>query len=132
MIVLDQNELLLVDSGLPSDTFNKIGRARMNETDADGRIREAVGYFHRARRPFAWWVGPGSRPLDFEDRLRRHGLVSTESELGMALELRDLPASLNAPDNLVIRRVQSLNEIADFSAVFAANWEPFDSAVGAF
>jgi hypothetical protein len=121
MTVLDQDDLLVVDSGLHSDTFDKIGRARLSETDADRQIAEAVGYFRGARRPFAWWVGPGSRPLDLEDRLRRHGLVSTESELGMVLELRDLPAKLDTPDNLVIRRVQSLQEIPDSSAVFAAN-----------
>lgn len=132
MTVLDHEDLLLVDSGLPSDTFNKIGRARLSESDADQRIGEAVAHFRRARRPFAWWVGPGSRPLDLEDRLGRHGLVSAESELGMAMELRDLPRKPHAPENLVIRRVQSLSEIADSSAVFAANWEPPDPAALVF
>jgi len=132
MTVLDHEDLLVVDSGLPSDTFNKIGRARLSESDADRRIAEAVSHFRRARRPFAWWVGPESRPLDLEDRLRRHGLVSAESELGMAMELRDLPPKPDASENLIIRRVQSLAEIADSSAVFAANWEPPDPAVLAF
>ena len=132
MTVLDHEDLLLVDSELPSDTFNKVARARLSESDADRRIAEAVIRFRRARRPFAWWVGPGSRPLDLEDRLRRDGLVSAESELGMTMELRDLPPRPDAPENIIIRRVQSLNEIADSSAVFAANWGPPDAAAIAF
>jgi ribosomal protein S18 acetylase RimI-like enzyme len=132
MTVLEQEDLLLVDSALPSDTFNKIGRARLSEPEADRRIAEAIGHFRRARRPFAWWVGPGSRPLDLEDRLRPHGLVSAEYELGMAMELRDLPGKPHAPKNLVIRRVHSLEDIANSAAVFAANWEPPDPAALAF
>jgi ribosomal protein S18 acetylase RimI-like enzyme len=132
MTVLDQQGLLLVDSGLASDTFNKIGRARLSEHEADRRIAEAISHFRLAHRPFAWWVGPESRPLDLEDRLRRHGLVSAESELGMTMELRDLPPNPHPPENLFIRRVQSLGEMADSSAVFAANWEPPDPAALAF
>ena len=132
MTVLDPEDLLLVDSGLPSDTFNKIGRARLSESDADRRIAEAITHFRRVRRPFACWVGPGSRPFDLEDRLWRHGLVSAESALGMAMELRDLPHKQDAPGDLVIRRVQSLGDIANFSAVFAAIWEPPDPAALAF
>jgi ribosomal protein S18 acetylase RimI-like enzyme len=132
MTVLDQEDLLLVDSGLASDTFNKIGRARLSELEADRRIAEAVGYFLDASRPFAWWVGPASRPLDLEDRLRRHSLASAESELGMVMELRDLPPKPDAPRDLVIRRAQSLRQIADSSSVLAANWEPPGPAAIAF
>jgi ribosomal protein S18 acetylase RimI-like enzyme len=132
MTVLDQQDLLLVDSGLASDTFNKIGRARLSEAEADRRIAEAISHFRLARRPFAWWVGPESRPLDLEARLRHHGFVAAESELGMAMELRDLSPKPHAPKKLVIRRVESLEEITDSSAVLAANWEPADPAVLAF
>jgi ribosomal protein S18 acetylase RimI-like enzyme len=132
MTVLDQEDLLLVDSGFRSDTFNKIGRARFTDSDADRRIAEAVTHFRRAGRPFAWWMGPGSRPLDLEERLGRHGLVSAESELGMVLELRDLAPKPDTREDLVIRRVRSLREIADSSQVFAANSEPPDLAAIAF
>ena len=64
----------------------------------------------------------GIETARFERRLERHGLVSAESQLGMTMELRDLPPKPDVPENLMIRRLQSLSEIADSSAVFARNW----------
>jgi ribosomal protein S18 acetylase RimI-like enzyme len=96
------------------------------------RIREAVHHFRGVRRPFAWWVGPGSFPLDLENRLRNHGLAPAESELGMSLELRELPARIDLPKCLTIRRVSSRQEIADFASIFASNWQPPDPEVAAF
>lgn len=129
MTVLDDEHLLLVDSGLPSDSFNIVARARLADSEADRRIAEVVQHFRAANRPFAWWVGPASRPLDLESRLPRHGFRPAESELGMFMELRDLPRKISHPEGLEIRRVSSPQDVADFAAVFAANWEPLDPAV---
>src|SRR5689334_17888666 len=82
MVVEDDDDLLLVDSGLPSDMFNQITRARMTPAVADRRIAAALEHFRHAGRPFAWWVGPGSRPLDLEQRLEAQGLRAAGSELG--------------------------------------------------
>lgn len=132
MTVDDCSDLLLVDSGLPTDTYNKIARARLREDDADRRIGEAVGHFRRAGRPFAWVVGPGARPLDLEQRLPQHGLRAAECDVGMAMELADLPLQVDIPAGLEIRRVGTVSELADFGDVSAANWDPPDRAVSAF
>lgn len=137
MTIVDEADLLVADSGLASDTFNKIARARLVESDVDRRIAEAVAYFTGVERPFAWWVGPGSRPLDLEDRLRDRGLEATEHELGMATELRNLPPEfdslgLDSLGGLTVRRVACAEELTDFASVIAANWEPPDQAVFGF
>ncbi|MBI1940985.1 MAG: GNAT family N-acetyltransferase [Acidobacteria bacterium] len=132
MTVEDREDLLLTDSGLHSDTFNKIARARLTQADADRRIAEALGYFRNARRPFAWWVGPCSRPLDLERRLEEHGLRAAEFERGMAMELAQLPERPAAPADLSVRRVRDSGELADFAAVLADCVEPPDPAVIAF
>jgi ribosomal protein S18 acetylase RimI-like enzyme len=132
MTVLEDEDLLLVDSGLPSDSFNIVARARLADSEADRRIAVVVQHFRAANRPFAWWVGPASRPLDLETRLPRHGLRPAESELGMSMELRDLPRKMSQPEGLEIRRVSSPQDVTDFAAVFAANWEPLDHAVPPF
>src|SRR4029077_6248044 len=62
---------------------------RLPESDVDRRIAGAVLY--GVERPFAWWVGPGGRPLNLEDRLRDYGPEATEYQLGMAMELWDPP-----------------------------------------
>jgi len=132
MTVLDQEDILLVDSGLPSDTFNKAARARFAEAEADRRIAEVIQHFRAAKRPFAWWVGPGSRPLDLENRLRRHGLAAAESQVEMSRELSSLPPSMDVPKELIIRRASSPQHVAAFASVFDANWEPRDPAVLSF
>jgi ribosomal protein S18 acetylase RimI-like enzyme len=132
MTVLDEGDLLVVDSGLSSNTFNKIARARLQESEVDRRAKEALAYFTGVERPFAWWVGPGSRPLDLENRLREHGLEATEYELGMAMELSELPPNRDCPRDLTARCVTCLEELTDFASVFAANWQPPDPAVLVF
>jgi ribosomal protein S18 acetylase RimI-like enzyme len=132
MHVGDAGDLLLVDSGLPCETFNKICRARLDEPVADGRIAEAVGYFRRRQRPFSWWVGPCSRPSDLGARLERAGLRAAERELGMLAKPADLPREQPQADGLEIRRVATLAELQDFVRVTAGNWEPPDEQVGVF
>jgi ribosomal protein S18 acetylase RimI-like enzyme len=133
MKVIEKDGLLIVDSGLRTDTFNKVCRARLRESEADRRIAEAIAYFRDVQRPFAWWVGPGSRPLDLESRLQDQGLrAAAEPELGMAMELGALPARVDGPSNLVVRRVRSVRELTDFSHLFAANWDPPDQSAVIF
>ncbi len=127
MTVWDTKDLLLVDSGLVIDNFNRICRARMSDGEADRHIGEALGYFRSVQRPFAWWVGPCSRSFDLEKRLTEKGLRPAEYELGMAMELKDLPRSPDGPGNLTVRRVETLKDLADAIAVFGG-----DASIGAF
>jgi len=88
----------------------------LQESKVNLRIVEAIAYFRVAKRPFAWWVGPGSRPLDLEDRLYDHGLRATECELGMAMELCDLPPKLDYLGHFAVRCVTRPKEMTDFVA----------------
>jgi len=132
MTVIDDDDLLLVDSSLASDTFNKIARARITPLASNARIAGAVQYFRTARRPFAWWVGPCSRPLDLETRLLDYGLCTAESELGMALDLRNLRSPAYQVANLVVERVSTPEQVSDFSRVVSENWKPPDPVVELF
>jgi GNAT superfamily N-acetyltransferase len=132
MLVEDTEDLLLVDSGLPSDTFNQIARARLTPVDADRRIAEALEHFRSVGRPFSWWVGPGSRPLDLERRLEDHGLRAVGTELGMALEWTALPTRPPLPTGLAVQRVRTAGDLADWVAVIGSCDDPPDPAVAAF
>lgn len=129
MIAEERGGLFLVDSGLPSDTFNKILGARLEEAGADERIEEALSHFRRAARPFTFWVGPCSRPLDLEARLRAKGLRASELELGMSIELGRRPGGIAIPPEAEIRRVRSRQELAAFSEVLANLVDPPDVQV---
>jgi GNAT superfamily N-acetyltransferase len=129
MLVEDADDLLLVDSGLPTDTFNKILRTRLTAGDADRRIAAAIRHFRVAGRPFAWWVTPSTRPPDLERRLVKHGLRAEERELGMVCELSSLPTAVEVPAGLEIRQVRSGAELEGFARVMSECWEPPDAAV---
>jgi len=129
MFVDDREDLLIVDSGLPTDTFNKILRARLDAGNADTRIEEALDHFRAVQRPFAWWIGPLAQPADIEDRLQRHGLRPAETELGMSARLDQLPAALELPPGLEIRAVTTQEQLEHFCAIQAANWDPPDRIV---
>lgn len=131
MKVEEDDGLMLVDSGHASDTFNKVLRARLAPDSADSRIRAALDYFRDCGRPFTWWLGPCSRPLDLPARLEAHGLRASERELGMAIDLARLPEP-ETPDGAEIRRVRTERELSDFASVLAGLAELPDPDVAAF
>ena len=116
--------LVIVDSGLGSDTFNKVLGTRLPEDGADARIEEALAYIRGTGRRFTWWVGPCSRPVDLEARLRRHGLQAEEYELGMTIDLETAPTQVDLPDGATIERVATEAQLADFAGLLAGLSEP--------
>ncbi len=129
MRVVDDHELLLVDSGLPCDTFNLVCRARLDRENASRRIRAVVDYFAGVGRPFSWWLSPGDQPLDLGDRLAAAGLQRAESEVAMAADLDTLRLIEPTPGGLCILRVRTAAQLRDFAELMAANWNPPDPDV---
>jgi ribosomal protein S18 acetylase RimI-like enzyme len=131
MNVSDLGGLLVVDSGLANDTFNKILSARLDEASAGERIDRALARFRDRGLPFSFWVGPCSRPLDLESRLRERGLRPSEYELGMSIDLDEVPG-VELSAEAEIRRVRGEEELAAFSTVLANLAAPPDELVTRF
>ena len=129
MRVIEKGGLVLVDSGLPCDTFNLVCGARLESHTAPQRAREAIAYFRDAGRPFSWWVGPADRPRDLGDLLVAAGLAPAEGELAMAADLAALPVDDLSPDGLRIEPVHAEDQLRDFARIVAANWTPPDPQV---
>jgi ribosomal protein S18 acetylase RimI-like enzyme len=129
MRVVDQPHLVLIDSGLPCDTFNLTCRARLDPAEAGDRAREGLDYFRQAQRPFSWWIGPADRPANLGDLLLGLGLERVETELGMVAALSELRRGELPPEGLRIVRVASEAQLRAFALVLAANWTPPDPDV---
>lgn len=158
MLVRDMGGAVLVDSGLGSDTFNKVlwgydarGEAAEPERPEE-TLRAATDWFAGRRpaglldipgrllppatdRPFAvWGSAPDERALNrqrlfFEGRGYRVG----ERESGMFLPLAEREARApQTPEGLRIVPVRTAGDLAAFAEVMAANWSPPDEDVKSF
>jgi GNAT superfamily N-acetyltransferase len=129
MPVENTPELVVVDSGLPCDTFNVVCRARLDPATAPARIRAAIDSFTRTGRPFSWWHGPADQPPDLATYLQAAGLRPAERELAMVANLAALPSDTPLPDGLSIQRVRTARQLNHFAAIVAAGWTPPDQHV---
>jgi ribosomal protein S18 acetylase RimI-like enzyme len=132
MRVREDTGVVLADSGLPCDTFNTACRARLTTEAADAVIRDAIAWFGDAGRPFSWWLSPGDEPRDLGRRLEAAGLVPTETEVAMRLDLGAAALDVPVPIRFEIRRATIAAELAHFAAINAANWTPPDPHVVTF
>ena len=133
MLVEEAPDLVLVDSGLPTDTFNAVCRARLGSDSAAQLIEAAVMHFRQKNLPFSWWVGPLSEPATLGEELEEYGFSFAEQEIGMAADISCLPSDHTmVPEGLHVRRVSDERDLSDYAHVVAANWDPPDEAVNAF
>lgn len=135
MQVFFDDELVVVDSGFATDTFNVVCRARLSREASGERIRSVLRHFQSNRRPFAWWVGPADRPRDLGSVLVEHGFAAAGTEPGMAANLGGLQslASVDvAPGGLRIERARTEAQVREFAGALAALAEPPDPTVVRF
>lgn len=132
MTVLPDQDLVIADSGLPDDSFNFVGLARLAGPDTPGRISAVVASIAATGRPFAWRVGPASEPADLSVLLTAAGLPVTVTEPAMWLPLSEAPANLAAPAGLDIRVAATAAELRDWAWVLAATSDPPARAVVEF
>lgn len=123
MAVRQAPDLLVADSGLDDDTFNFVGAAAFTAADAATRITQAVRDLAPTGRPFAWRVGPASRPANLSSLLTNAGLPATATEPAMWARLAE-PRLAQGLDGLHITIVRTAAELRDWSWVLAANWDP--------
>jgi ribosomal protein S18 acetylase RimI-like enzyme len=123
MAVQDRDGCMLVDSGLPSDTFNILFCPGQ---PADATLRDAVSYFRSRQLSFAAWVGPESQAGPLLEGL---GLRPTEAETGMLLSPADF-RPCDPPAGLRVERVTDTSHLAHFASVVAG--QPSDALVVEF
>ncbi len=159
MLVRDLGGALLVDSGLPSDTFNKVlwecdGSGlpcRLDPQQAGEPLQAAADWFAGKRprdlllvpgaelppateRPFIVWAGAeDSGALNRQQtQFGRLGYSVGERETGMALPLNLWTPPDTVPEWFRIFPVKTAAQLSACAEVIAANWSPPDEAVKTF
>jgi len=122
----EDEDLVVIDAGLDSNTVNLVCRARLDPEWVAERAGAVIRHFATNRRPFSWWVGPADRPIDLGKRLEGLGLVNTEGELAMAADLAALTPSGPPPDGLRIARVRTGAELRLFAELLVGALDPPD------
>ena len=89
----------------PIDYHNCVVYADLAQEEADGEIEASLRRMRAHGVPGSWHVGPSMRPPDLGARLIAHGFEYGGDDIGMAVDLSELPNEVPAPDDFVIEQV---------------------------
>ena len=89
----------------PIDYHNCVVFADLTREEADGEIEASLQRMRSHGVPGSWHVGPSMRPPDLGGRLIAHGFEYVGDDIGMSVDLSELPERVPVPENLVIERV---------------------------
>ena len=126
-------EIHWVIGSSPIDYHNCVVRAQLAPDTADAAISASIERFEVHGVPGSWHVGPSMQPPDLGDRLRRHGFVEAEEDIGMAIHLGELPEAVPVPESFKIERVVDERGLTAWTSVIARSFgegEPEAAWVG--
>jgi len=115
----------VVDSALPSDTFNTAFGPPQTEKVA----ASIFARYKHSGQPMAWWIGPSAASEDTNILLSNAGFAYVDLDIGMACELQHVPTAYRAVDKLAIRRCTTQRDYSDFGHVLASIFDPPDAQV---
>lgn len=127
MKVIENDTMMVCDSGLACDTFNVIANVGFTNSS----IKLIRDYIINARRPFSCWVGPLKVTLSQSLILEENGFKFDESERAMWFDLNQLN-EMPFINNFSIKRVITDNDMLRFAGISASHWTPPDQNVITF
>lgn len=123
-------DTLVVNSGLPSDTFNTAYGGKISQQRAE-RVME---YYLSRKMPMVWWIGPSSaHDENIEGDIESAGFVYDEYDVGMYCDLNSTNLGKYAhPDDLKVIQCNNTQDFLDFGDVLASIFNPTDEHVKMF
>ena len=101
----DDERVRWVIGNSPIDYHNCVVFADLTREEAEGEIEASLQRMREHEIPGSWHVGPSMRPPDLGGRLIAHGFEYVGDDIGMSVDLSELPERVPVPENLVIERV---------------------------
>lgn len=96
--------------------------SRLDETNAEGVIREQVSYFENIGQNFEWKIYDYDSPPDLKDRLESFGFHVEEAEAIMVLDLESAPEFLWQPVVQNVKRITDPEKLSDVLTVQQQVW----------
>lgn len=130
MNVINCGKTLVVDSGMPSDTFNTAYGGSI-----DSKTAAEVGAYYRNKQfPMAWWVGPEAESkYDVKTVMEDAGFIHDEHDVGMLCDLKNLELpNYTLPEGLKITQCTKQHHYDDFGIVLSSIFDPVDQYVQQF
>jgi GNAT superfamily N-acetyltransferase len=90
----------------PIDYHNCVVHADLRPEEEDGEIEASLQRMRAHGVPGSWHVGPSMRPPDLGERLVAHGFEYGGDDIGMAVDLSELPEEVPVPADFVVERVR--------------------------
>lgn len=125
MQFMEINNTLVVDSGLPSDTFNT---AFGGIIDLD-TAKRVFNFYTNQNYPCSWWIGPSSESPDATLSLEEAGFVHAEYDVGMIADLTQLKDLAHHPEGLSIKKCETEQDLNDFGRVLSSVFAPSPEAL---
>ena len=132
MHVRRDGDVVCVDTGVPSDTFNCVFGGSFADADSAGIAARVHAYYAGRGLPMAWWVGPSSPATLRAGILRHAGFVHNETEVGMVARLPSIKVDVHVPMELRIEPVSTVARVRDFARILASVFTPEDVHVPRF
>jgi hypothetical protein len=101
----DDGRVRWVIGNSPIDYHNCVVFADLTRSEADAEIEASLQRMLAHGVPGSWHVGPSMRPPDLGGRLIAHGFEYGGDDIGMAVDLSELPEEVPAPADFVVERV---------------------------
>jgi hypothetical protein len=121
---LDEPDLYLYITRLPSAYFNGVARAQLTAGAADTRIALVQARLRQYGVPGTWWILPSSQPDDLERRLLAQGFTGPAEMPGMSIDLDSIADDLAPPAaEVTIERVRDAAQLAAYAEAGTAGWD---------
>jgi GNAT superfamily N-acetyltransferase len=112
MTVIENDQFVVVDTGLSSSYFNIASSPSEVEVK---QVNKICNYFKEQRKPFSWWAKADDPAL--VGSINKSSLKNEATYVGMNLDFKDFRDERLAKEELVIKRVVNAKVLLDFARV---------------
>jgi len=112
--LIDDGKIFGVMSHMAIPFFSGIATAHL---EAD-EVEAVIDRFREKNCAFRWWLTPSTRPRELESILIAQGMRHAYDAPGMVADLTAVPLDAPLPDAITIRRLEHVDELADWLNVF--------------